>query len=145
MYSVCVLVAKSSTATGLRAFQQRHGRSNHSHSRTAQKRNTRPFHGSNDASHFFEVFPNMKTDIIYISSKYVRWELSANFLGERQVRAVQRRLGMLACASELSAGFKEELRGVRTALQQQAACNVAVDSVVSEQVNNFMLQEGIVQ
>lgn len=41
---------------------------------------------------------------------------------------------MLACASELSAEFKEELRGVRTALQQQGACNVAVDSVVSEEV-----------
>ena len=51
-----------------------------------------------------------------------------------QVRAVQRRLGMLASASDLSEGFKDELRGIRKALEQQRACNVVVDEVVQVEV-----------
>ncbi|CAM9626990.1 unnamed protein product, partial [Pylaiella littoralis] len=52
-----------------------------------------------------------------------------------QVRAVQRRLGMLACTSDLSVDFKEELRGVRSALEQQRSCNSAVDGVVSQEAD----------
>lgn len=51
-----------------------------------------------------------------------------------QVRAVQRRLGMLGCASDLSEEFKEELRDIRKALKQQGVCNVAIDGVVSDEV-----------
>lgn len=51
-----------------------------------------------------------------------------------QVRAVQRRLGMLACTSDLSEEFKEELHGVRKALEQQTECNSVVDRVVSNEV-----------
>lgn len=47
---------------------------------------------------------------------------------------MQRRLGMLACASDLSEKFKEELRGIRSALEQKRACNTAVDGVVSQEV-----------
>ncbi|CAM9524177.1 unnamed protein product, partial [Sphacelaria rigidula] len=52
-----------------------------------------------------------------------------------QVRAVQRRLGMFASVSDLTDKFKEELRGIRTALEQQRACNLAVDAVVVEEAN----------
>lgn len=52
----------------------------------------------------------------------------------RKVRAVQRRLGMLASTSDLSEEFKEQLRGIRGALEQQRSCNNAVDGVVSEKV-----------
>lgn len=52
----------------------------------------------------------------------------------KQVRAVQRRVGLLASASDLSEEFKQELRGVRAALEQQRVCNAAVDRVVSEEV-----------
>lgn len=51
-----------------------------------------------------------------------------------QVRAVQRRVGLLASASDLSEEFKQELRGIRAALEQQRVCNAAVDAVVSEEV-----------
>lgn len=51
-----------------------------------------------------------------------------------QVRAVQRRLGLLASASDLSEEFKQKLRGIRAALEQQRVCNAAVDAVVSEEV-----------
>lgn len=51
------------------------------------------------------------------------------------MRAVQRRLGMLACASDLSEEFKANLRGIRSALEQQRACNSAVDGVISEKVS----------
>lgn len=47
---------------------------------------------------------------------------------------MQRRLGMFACASDLTEEFKNELRGVRWALEQQRACNVAVDAVVARTV-----------
>ncbi|CAM9256084.1 unnamed protein product [Ectocarpus sp. 12 AP-2014] len=52
-----------------------------------------------------------------------------------QVRAVQRRLGMLACASDLSEEFKEVLRSTRAALEQKQSCNKAVDLVVSEEAD----------
>ncbi|CAM9618005.1 unnamed protein product [Scytosiphon promiscuus] len=52
-----------------------------------------------------------------------------------QVRAVQRRLGMLACTSDLSEEFKANLRGIRSALEQQRACNKAVDGVISEEAD----------
>ncbi len=48
---------------------------------------------------------------------------------------MQRRLGMLACTSDLSEEFKQELRGIRSALEQKRACNSAVDGVVSQEVN----------
>lgn len=51
-----------------------------------------------------------------------------------KVRAVQRRLGMLACTSDLSEEFKEHLRGIQSALEQQRSCNTAVDVVVSQEV-----------
>lgn len=54
------------------------------------------------------------------------------------MRAVQRRLGMLACTSDLSVDFKEELRGVRSALEQQRSCNSAVDGVVSQEVTEAL-------
>lgn len=47
---------------------------------------------------------------------------------------MQRRLGMFASVSDLTDQFKEELRGVRTALEQQRVCNLAVDAVVAEEV-----------
>eukprot|EP00904_Undaria_pinnatifida_P004042 jgi/Undpi1/13639/HiC_scaffold_9.g03293.m1 len=53
-----------------------------------------------------------------------------------QVRAVQRRVGLLASASDLSEEFKQELRGVRAALEQQRVCNAAVDRVVSEEADD---------
>ncbi|CAM9316736.1 unnamed protein product, partial [Laminaria digitata] len=53
-----------------------------------------------------------------------------------QVRAVQRRVGLLASASDLSEEFKEELRGIRAALEQQRVCNAAVDGVVSEEADD---------
>lgn len=52
----------------------------------------------------------------------------------QKVRAVQRRLGMLACTSDLSEEFKEQLRGIHGALEQQRSCNIAVDEVVSQEV-----------
>ncbi|CAN0425088.1 unnamed protein product, partial [Scytosiphon promiscuus] len=52
-----------------------------------------------------------------------------------KVRAVQRRLGMLACTSDLSEEFKANLRGIRSALEQQRACNKAVDGVISEEAD----------
>ncbi|CBJ30237.1 conserved unknown protein [Ectocarpus siliculosus] len=52
-----------------------------------------------------------------------------------QVRAVQRRLGMLACASDLSEEFKEVLRSTRAALEQKRSCNKAVDLVVSQEAD----------
>eukprot|EP00903_Cladosiphon_okamuranus_P015016 g13894.t1 len=52
-----------------------------------------------------------------------------------QVRAVQRRLGMLACTSDLSEEFKEQLRATRSALEQQRSCNNAVDGVVSQEAD----------
>lgn len=55
-----------------------------------------------------------------------------------KVRAVQRRLGMLACASDLSEEFKEHLRAIRIALEQQRNCNNAVDGVVSEEVSGLI-------
>ena len=47
---------------------------------------------------------------------------------------MQRRVGLLASASDLSEEFKQELKGVRAALKQQRVCNAAVDRVVSEEV-----------
>lgn len=47
---------------------------------------------------------------------------------------MQRRLGMFACTSDLTEGFKEKLRGVRRALEQQRACNLAVDAAVTKEV-----------
>lgn len=41
---------------------------------------------------------------------------------------------MLASVSDLSEDFKDELRGIRKALEQQHACNVAIDEVVSAEV-----------
>lgn len=41
---------------------------------------------------------------------------------------------MFASVSDLTDKFKEELRGIRTALEQQRACNLAVDAVVVEEV-----------
>lgn len=51
---------------------------------------------------------------------------------------MQRRLGMLACASDLSEEFKEVLRSTRAALEQKRSCNKAVDLVVSEEVSEEM-------
>ncbi|CAM9400850.1 unnamed protein product [Ectocarpus fasciculatus] len=56
-----------------------------------------------------------------------------------QVRAVQRRLGMLACASDLSEEFKEVLRSTRAALEQKRSCNKAVDLVVSEEADGELV------
>lgn len=47
---------------------------------------------------------------------------------------MQRRLGMFACASDITEEFKEKLRGVWRALEQQRACNLAVDAAVVEEV-----------
>lgn len=41
---------------------------------------------------------------------------------------------MLASASDLSEDFKDKLQGIRDALEQQRACNVAIDDVVSAEV-----------
>lgn len=52
---------------------------------------------------------------------------------------MQRRLGMLACTSDLSEEFKEQLRGIRSALEQQRSCNIAVDGVVSQEVTALLI------
>lgn len=41
---------------------------------------------------------------------------------------------MLACASDLTDEFKDELRGVRRALEMQGICNAAVDEAVAAEV-----------
>ncbi|CAB1112029.1 unnamed protein product [Ectocarpus sp. CCAP 1310/34] len=56
---------------------------------------------------------------------------------EIEIDMLQRRLGMLACASDLSEEFKEVLRSTRAALEQKRSCNKAVDLVVSEESNHI--------
>ena len=53
---------------------------------------------------------------------------------------MQRRLGMFASVSDLTDEFKGELRGIRTALEQQRACNLVVDAVVAEEVRTSSKQ-----